>query len=350
MNGSGAGKRVKIVRKRLADGSVKEYRYDLDAIARRLYVEERKSAIHRIALDYCRSPEFLSLSPRWQNAVRVYVSIIEAELGWMTIDDLNGRESRGDFFDLRDKFAAYPAKADKLMNVLRSLLNFAYDRGRIAANHALRIPKLVPSSHNRAEHIWTPDLRQQFFSKAKPCLQRLMLFALYTGARQSDICPLRWSHLQDGWLVYQPSKTRHTTGIRVFLPVYALTPLDALLKGIQRPSGDGPILLTDDRPRAWTPENIKRQMRLCRAAAGMEDVDLTFHDLRGTAQTEMLEAGATEAEVNAVLGHVLLSGKGARNYAARSKKLALNAYNRWNAALAGEAKVINLAGLETTVS
>lgn len=340
MSARNAGRRVKIVRKTLADGAVKEYHYDRDKPA--TYIErERGGAIKRIAKAYYMSPEYRDLSPRWQLAVQRYANIIAGHIAWMTERDLGERTSRADFFEMRDEHAAYPAKADKLMNVLRSLLGFAYDRAMIEANQALGIPRLTPSGQNRAEHIWTPDLRQQFFAHAKPCLRRLCLFALYTGARQSDICSLRWSNISDGWLSFQPAKTRSTTGAWVHLPVYALEPLKALLDSIPH-AGDGPILMTDDRPRKWTPENIKRQMRLTKASAQIEE-DLTFHDWRGTGETEMLEAGCSEPEAAAVLGHSLVHGGGPKSYAARSRKLAFNAYTKWNLALKGEAEIINLS-------
>lgn len=351
MSGSGAG--MKTVRKTLADGTIKEYRYPR---LRRLDRKPReKGAIERIAHAYYQAPEFLGLSPKWQKATRYYIGLIIDRLGWMNAADLAKREARAEFYELRDAHAGYPAKADKLMNVLRCLLSFAYDRNMIDANHALEIPRLVPSNHSRAEHIWTPELRQQFFAGASPCLRRLMLMALYTGARQSDLCNLTWANMQDGWLVYQPAKTRNSTRVWVHLPIFALDPLAELIDAIPRPprGQDGPILLTDGNhiaakyrePRKWTPENIKQHMRYARARAKMEDVDLTFHDLRGTCQTELLEAGCTEAEANAVLGHVLMAGAGARNYAARSRKLALNAYRRWNAAMKGEAEIISLSRL-----
>lgn len=331
----------KIVRKRLADGTVKEYRYPRKAPPARFVAVERGGAIRRIARAYYKSPEFGHLSPAWQRAVEYYVQLIEDRLGWMTERDLAQRQARGKFFELRDTHADFPAKADKLMNVLRALLGFAYDRVMIDANHALGIGKLTPSGKNRAENIWTPDLRQQLFAHAKPCLRKLCLVALYSAARQSDICALDWSNLSaDGWLSFQPAKTRNSTAVWVHLPVFALPPLAALLG--ERPAAGGPLLLTDDRPRRWRPENIKRQMRLTKAAARIEE-DITFHDWRGTAETEMLEAGCTETEAAAVLGHALVHGGGAKSYAARGRKLALNAYTKWHRALSGEAQVISLA-------
>jgi hypothetical protein len=70
---------------------------------------------------------------------------------------------------------------------------------------------------------------------------------------------------------------------------------------------------------------------------------LTFHDWRGTAETEMLEAGCSEPEAAAILGHSLVHGGGPKSYAARSRKLAFNAYTKWSAAMKGEAEVISLS-------
>lgn len=339
MNSKESG--VKVVRKRLADGTVKEYRYDKN---RRFIEPDKGRAIEQIARAYYHSPEFRALSPRWQRATEYYVLLIADKLGWMTAAQLGNRKARTKFFELRDEHAAYPAKADKLMNVLRTLLGFAYDRVMIEANHALGIAKLTPAGRNRSEHIWTPDLRQRFFTHAKPCLRRLCLFALYTGARQSDICAMTWKNVDDGWLTYQPAKTRSTTQVTVHLPIHALEPLKALLDGIL--TRQGPILLTDDRPRPWTPENIKRQMRETKARAQL-DADLTFHDWRGTAQTEMLEAGCSEPEAASILGHAIVHGGGAKSYTARSRKLAFNAYTKWDTAMKGQAEIVSLSRLET---
>jgi len=59
MNAANGGARIKIVRRRLADGTVKEYRYDLGAKARLRYATERRGGIHRLAAEYYASPDYL---------------------------------------------------------------------------------------------------------------------------------------------------------------------------------------------------------------------------------------------------------------------------------------------------
>lgn len=339
----GGGSRVKVVRKTLADGSIKEYRYDLHEQARRRFHLAQRDGIHKLAQAYCASPEFRGLSERWQKATHYYVGLIEERLGWMTLRELSDRRARAEFYELRDSCAATPAKADKLMNVLRTIVGWGYERAMVDANHALGIGRLSPTGPVRSDKIWTPELEQALLAVASPAFRQLFWFAVYTGARQSDMIGLKWSpNFDAGWISWQPAKTLKATGIWVHLPAYALDPLREMLGGLSRCSD---YMLTTDQGRPWSAENVKKHMRLAKAKAGLADADLTFHDIRGTTATRLLEAGATDAETEAVLGHSFGRGLSLRDYAARSKKLALNAYLKWNAAMKGDAQVIPIRQL-----
>lgn len=335
-----AGGRVQVVRKRLADGTVREYHYDPEARKRRKYEAVQKDAIKRLADDYYQSPEFEALSEPWRKATRYYANILMDHLGWMTFADLGDRKAREEFYEIRDTYAATPAKADKLMNVLRSLLAFGYERVKIDYNHAIGIPRLTPSNRTRAEQVWTPDMRQAFLASAKPWLQRVFMFGLYSAARQADLCRLKWGMMEDGWLSFMPSKTAKATSVRVFLPVFALQPFADLVASLPR-HDHGFMLATDDGVPLTT-NNIRREVRLTKARAGLTEADITFHDLRGSAETEMLEASCTEAEASSILGHALVHGAGQKSYAARTRRLALHAYQKWNAAMTSDGEIIPL--------
>lgn len=330
---------IKVVRKTLADGSVKEYRYDRAAIDAKRRHAERAEGISILADGYRKTPEFRGLSPRWQRAMMHYVGILERELGWMTLDDLSDREARNDFYELRDRLADLPAKADKTMNVLRALLNYGYERNKLQANQAYKIPKLSRDGKRR-DKIWRQEHIDAFMGAATPSVQRLFLFALYTLARQSDVARIRFAEMYDGkWLSFQPNKTKHSTGVWVHLPVFALDPLREMV-------GAGELLT--ETGKHWTSENIKREMRLTKARAGLEGADLTFHDIRGTGITHLFEAGCSEAETASISGHSIGAGSKIGDYTSRSKTFALHAYQKWNAAMQGGADVIRLAtGSET---
>lgn len=328
---------MKIVRKVMADGSVKEYRYPPRAERDKRAAEAH--AIHMLALAYYDSPEFKKLSPRWQSTTRYYVGLIEDELGWMTLPDLNDRAARDEFYALRDAHADYPAKADKLMDVLRRLLAWGYERNRITINHAVKIPHLVSSNAPRADFVWTDEWEAAFLAVARPEMANLFRVALFTGLRQSDLCGLRWSDFDGQWLVVKPSKTQHSTGVSVHYPVHAFPPLADLLADLPRSSEY--ILTTDHYAQPWRPENLKKRWRETMAAAGSDlgSSGLRFHDIRGTTVTRLYDAGCTDAEVASVTGHAIGGGSMLRAYAARTRTLALNAYRRWWSAMQGGAVV-----------
>lgn len=212
----------------LADGTVKEYRYQRGE-RKRFRIVRQHGAIRFLAEQYVRSPEFKKLSALWQSRKRYYLGILEDELDWMTLADLNRREARGEFYSLRDGLAETPDKADKLTDTLKGLLAWGYERGHLDVNHALGIKHLAPSGKRRPDKIWTEDQQALYLAAADRCIQRAFLFSLYTSMRKSDACERLKAEFKHGWLTFQPHKTLDTTGVVVQLPVFALTPLREIL-------------------------------------------------------------------------------------------------------------------------
>lgn len=339
MKQGNGGPRIKIVRRRLADGSVKEYRYDLGAKEVSKAKMREANAIHQIAMAYFAAPEFKSNSPAWQKAIRYYVALIEDKLWWMRFSDMADRKARAKFYEMRDFHAETPVKADRLISVLKTLCAFGYERALLAADHARGIPRLASTGAIRADCIWLPEHETAFLGVAPPDIRRLFLMALYTAARQADLTSLRWDQYRDGWLSFQPSKTRRKTGVWVHLPVYALPPLQAVLDEAPRRCA---FILSTENGVQWTGPNLRRRWERAKAKAGI-DADLHFHDLRGTAVTRMLEAGCTDIEAASITGHAMIKGAAMSKYAARTKQLAVNAYVKWSAAMQ-PGTVVSIAG------
>ena len=321
-NGSGA--RTKIVRRTLADGTVREYQYAIRERKPREPVEPQRRAIIRLADAYCRSPEFAKLSPSWRSVIRGYIAILDEKLGWMTIAQLQHRQARAEFFRLRDDHASTPAKADKITATLRTIIGWAYDRNMIEYNHAIGIGRLVPSTHTRAQQVWSPERLQAFLKVARPDVGEAFRFALLTLMREADLCRAKWEQFDGRWLVYEPKKTAKL-GTVVHLPVYALPPLADLLAGLSRCSD---YILTQQRGHPWSTSNLSRQFENARKAAGLEHADLTWHDLRGTGITRLYLAGCTDPEVASISGHVMGDRAQQRAYIARTRELAAHAFEK----------------------
>ena len=316
---------VKIVRRTLADGTIKEYRYR----RRRSAPRRELGALRAIFNEYSVSPEFRALCIEWRERKLWLMNLIEARLGWMQVADLEKREARTAFYALRDHHADRPHRADKMMQTLSSILQWAYDRGKIGVNHAARIGAL--SEPRRSVDHYTAEQEEVLIDRLPDDLRRLYLVALYTGLRRGDLCALRPDQLdRDGWLVVTPRKTAKASGVAVHLPVFALPPLrDAL----------GALPLTTLGGLAWTEMNVSHRWRRAVRPLG---IGLRFHDIRHTTATRLVEAGCTEAERAAILGHALAGGAGAA-YVARTRALSLNAYRKWSAALAGGARIVRFA-------
>lgn len=326
-----SGTSEKIVHRILADGTVKEYRYPRNQAEVARLRDDGANALHKIGLAYVASPEFNRLSIGYQKTTRRFVSIIESDLGYLTTDMLNQRSTRQKFYVLRDKFAATPRTADAIMSTLNILLNFAYDRGTIDANHGHRIPYLYKNGA-RKDCLWTPEQETAILKAADDGFRRLYLGARYTLARKMDLSRLKWKMIdKDGWLCFQPSKTMKTTKVWVAIPTFAFPPLEELLKECRQGNDSEYIFLTQTG-RVWTHSNVSERLwtAMERADIDPETVNLHFHDLRGTSYTELAEAGCTDVERNSVSGHALSGGhNSAGNYLAVTKPPALHAYTKW---------------------
>jgi integrase len=316
---------------------VKEYRYPAQPKRSRRKVIREHGAIRQLSELYEKSPEFLRLSALWRERKRYYLGILQDDLDWMTVDDLNDRACRGDFYEVRDKLSDTPAKADKLIDTLKGLLAWAYERNKISYNHALGIPHLSSSGKVRNEIVWTEDHEAIAYSSFPPMMATALRFALFTAMRQGDMCALKWDAYKDGWISYQPSKTSGSSRIWVHLPVFALPPLHEMVEALPRQSE---YMLTTETGKPWIAGHLAVRYRAVKARTALKDVDLHWHDLRGTTTTRLLEAGATDAEVAAITGHSIGGGSKLGDYAARSKQLALNAFSKWAAYLLEKPKVL----------
>lgn len=322
--GKPPGRPARIVKRTLADGTVREYRY----AKRERKPRQPDGALRRIFNEYSASPEFARLCPAWRARKLWLFGLIEERLGWMTMNDLEGRIARTKFYELRDLYAALPDRADKMMQALSSALEWAYDRGTLAVNHARRIKPLAVRS---APKHYSHEQEAEIVSRLPDDLRRLYLVALYTGLRRADLCALTWGHIKDGWLAVQPRKTAGTTAVWVHLPTFALPPLKAALEELPC-RNDTPALLTTAAGIPWTEFNVSHRWRRALLKIGIEGT--WFNEIRHTTATRLVEAGCTDAERGAVMGHTLAKGAGAA-YVARTKALSMNAYVKWAKALEG---------------
>jgi integrase len=188
--------------------------------------------------------------------------------------------------------ASTPRKADYAWTTLARLLAIAKDRGRISINPCERGGRLY--SGDRADRIWTETDIGRLLATANPEMELALMLALWTGQRQGDLIALTWSAYDGSRIRLRQSKT----GQSIVVPVGS--PLKTLLDTATKRSTS---ILTDTRGRPWTSDGFRTSWgKLC-ARAGV--LNLTFHDLRGSAVTRLALAGASVPEIAGVTGHSL---------------------------------------------
>jgi integrase len=213
----------------------------------------------------------------------------------------------------RASMSSSPRQADYAWTVLMRMISWARERGLTTYRPPSRVARLYHG--DRAEKVWSEEHIAAFMAIAPLTLQWALVLALETGQRQGDLLGLPWSAYDGTRIQLRQSKT----GRVVRIPLTRR--LRAVLENTPRTS---PVILTNSHGRPWRPNAFRKAWGVISRRAGI--VDLTFHDLRGTAVTRLSEAECTPQEIATITGHSLRDvGAIMDRYSARTDKLAVAA-------------------------
>ena len=142
--------------------------------------------------------------------------------------------------------------------------------------------------------------------KANPTAVAALRLLLVTGARKSEVLGLQWKDVDKTAKVMILGETKTGRSVRPLSPI-ALE----ILESVRRVVGSPYVFTspTNTRKPLGDPSRLWDAVRL---AADLQDIRL--HDLRHTAASMMLQAGATLAEVGRAIGHK--SARSTQRYAA----------------------------------
>lgn len=261
---------------------------------------------------YMASRSFMDLKDLSKRSYTLYIGRILKRFGSIPLKTFDERGARTYIRQWRDiELAAMPRTADATVDILRLLLNFAVDEEYLLRNPAAGLGRI--HTRTRRDIIWTDEQIATFLRKAPRHLARVLLLAVWTGQRQSDLINLKWDSFDGRYIMLQSKKSyRGRPGRRV--KVLVSEELRRLLNEIdleqkarakdpnpkrQRPRPD--YILTNSRGVPWSQEGFKGAWRKAVASAGLSGV--TFHDLRGTFVTLTHRAGASIKEIAEATGH-----------------------------------------------
>lgn len=247
-----------------------------------------------------------ALSPRTKSDRRKYLDVARRDLGSMEIRAFESRKARGLLIGWRDSYQHIPKTADERLGAVSMVLDWAADRGELAANPVKDFPRIYKV--NRADVIWEPHHDAILLEGAAQEFDHAVRLANLTALRESDLVKLPKTAIGQDAIIWHTGKSR---GRRtVVIPI--TPPLRQLLSEI--PPSDSVTVLVSSRGRPWTVSGLAAALRRQRIAAleraqathgadaksGIEG--LRWHDRRGTAATNFLLNGLEIDDVALVLG------------------------------------------------
>jgi integrase len=314
-----------IVRKWLADGTIKEYRYIRH---RQRRARDAAGSIGALIETYKQSPEWAAKAPNTKTGYERYLRWLECARA----EPVMGLRRRHMLL-LRDALAATdgPAAATKFVRVVSALLTWAVDREWIEVNPLARV-RALPGGHWRA---WTAAEYDSIVPRLPEPLRRAVMLARYTGQRRGDLCAMRWSQYDGATLRVTQQKTRTPLVIPVAAALRA--ELDAWRSGPVAPHPERRILLTS-RGRPWDPGYLSRATGDAVTAIDRKFRSLNIHGLRKLAAASLAECGCSASEIAAVTGHRTLALVQLYTASAEQERLATAAVTRLETASVNRGK------------
>ncbi len=252
---------------------------------------------------YSQSYQFQNqLAPTTKTEYRRKIAHLDREFGDLPIAALKKPEVRRIFIEYGDIVAAEsgPREADYRLSVLSACLSWAVQRAILPQNHIKGFARY--HSADRSDIIWMADHIEKFMRVASEEMQQALMIGLHSGLRQGDVISLRWDNFDGSDLCVSINKNIRKG--KASRPV--IIPCTTALKGMlnQMPRRSEYILCTTTGVK-FTSRHFGKQWQAAYRKAGLGNVDLHFHDLRGTAVVLLAEAGCTIPQIAAITKHSL---------------------------------------------
>jgi integrase len=302
----------RVVRKRLADGTVKTYVYDRPPVPRGRALAAPTDSLKALLIAYERSPEWTRLKPRTRKQRLIAFRHLR-DIEHLAVPGIKRR----DVLALRDAIAAGhgPGAANSFAASFATLMSWARDRGWIEHSPADRI-KALPGGHFPA---WSEDDLTLALDNVPEPIRRALVLAVHTGQRRGDLIALRWRDIAGGAIRLRQEKT----GKALAVPLH---PDLAAELATWREGASAETILTTATGLAWKRDHLT--MVVMRALREIGLAGLNLHGLRKLAATRLAEAGCSASEIASITGHSSLAQVALYTAAADQERLARAAMNR----------------------
>jgi integrase len=235
---------------------------------------------------YKASVEYGALAPSSRKDYLYSLTMIETLWGDLLVRSLRPKN----VIVLRDSLAATPSKANHLLSILKTLINWGIPREYADTNPCLAIPKLaVEEAGARPWAPWCFDLIEKH---ARDDMRRSVWLARYTGQRQSDVLRMCPADIEDGGI----NVVQQKTGKELWIPLH-----DELAAEI---ATWGPSFVATPKGEPYDPVRFRAAWtRLMKTPAGrIRKEGYTFHGLRASSAEKLRGAGCNDADIGSITG------------------------------------------------
>lgn len=314
-------KGINKVRKRMADGTVREHHYagrgkgavkfwdtgsgialgSAEYIAAFAAANKGGRAAHgkfrALILSFIDSQDFSKLAPRTQADMRrsIYHAAngIDVKFGDAPLGAFEDPRIRAQALEWRDQVGS--KVGDDRLRHLQRIVGFGYDRGRIKLHHLRGVKSVYTSS--RSEIFWLPDEIARFEAQAPAHIARILSIALETGLRPGDLNRLSLEHVQ-----LTPNGRRLVIWTQKRKRLASIPVTDRMSALIDSTPGTSKRLIVNKGGEPYQHENyLGDAFSVWRDKLGIRS-ELRLYDARGTAATRLLEAGADLKEIATHMG------------------------------------------------
>ena len=190
-----------------------------------------------------------------------------------------------------------PIQANRTLEIIRTLYNWAIARDIVGANPCYRVPK--PSIENRSDRVLSEEeIRAVWLALAAeaPLTAATFKLRLLTAQRGAELLAMRWDQISRSWWTIPAEIAKNGLAHRVPLsaPVFSL--LDEV-----RPLAKGSKWVFPGADGEGHRVAIHKAHNRIRRRSGVSFVP---HDLRRTAASHMTSMGISRLVVSKVLNHV----------------------------------------------
>lgn len=301
------------MRKRLRDGTTREYHYAwrggprlpepddqrayliayAEALKARVEpVRRRPDTLQNVIALYRQSDAYARLSPASKAFYARRLGQIEDAFGTLPVEALSARGMRA---EIRAWHHAIPAtrEADTRLQVLSALLSWAVEHDHAPANPVAKMRR----RHVRVDHsdvVWSPDELKALFEASSPDARRAFVVAAYTGLRLGDLVGLTWRDVDLEHKLIERATNKSRGAQRAYIPL--LTPVRLALDECDPTTS---TVLTNAWRKPWTEAGLQTAFHRARSVCG---VNKRLHDLRGTAATMFARSGISAPEIARIMG------------------------------------------------